>query len=493
MASQLTRRVLRVFLASPSDVGEERNVAERIAADVNKSVGRRLQWQIDLLKWEDKGPGVGRPQSIINPDVDQCDLFVGLLWEHWGHPTGAYSSGFEEEFERAKTRNQKTGEPQIWLVFKEPRADKLTDPGPQLSAVLAFKEKQIAANEVLFYPVKDTNDWQRFLSARLTEHLLDLWLEEQSAQQQRAVTSSPITQSLYSGEAEKPEDLLTGSKGQVLSQIAQGYQVLGKLIEKKQLEFAAGEEDLLKEFEAARLHLLSSTWISKRYTGETLGTHEINQLYRYRTELQTAPAETFLLLRTLVSDSDDVVPGWFWFRDLGIEKLSFLLFGFANDDTLAGVRMQAIRVLKSARIEPPDDRWDLLPLADKDVRVRWAAHDYLESLGNLTALPILEKCAVDDNAPGRPTAVLFNARVGLPFASPFSFRNVLTFNLSTFSSLLSRSKQTTYIYLDKLLLCSIMYVVCRARSSRCQALYVLAPSCPSQHLRLGFHPPSQFL
>jgi hypothetical protein len=293
MASQLTRRVLRVFLASPSDVGEERTVAERIASDVNKTVGRLLQWQIDLLKWEDKGPAVGRPQSIINPDVDQCDLFVGLLWEHWGHATGTHSSGFEEEFERAKARNQKTGEPQVWLVFKEPRAAKLTDLGPQLSAVLAFREKQIAANEVLFYRVKDTNEWERFLFARLTEHLLDLSLKEQSAQQQRAVTSSPITQSTNSVEVQEQENLLTGSKGQALNQIAQGYQILGRLIEKKHLEFAAGEEDVLKEFEAARLHLLSSTWMSKRYTGETLGTHEINQLYRYRSELQTASAETY--------------------------------------------------------------------------------------------------------------------------------------------------------------------------------------------------------
>jgi len=201
MASHLTRRVLRVFLDSPSDVGEERTITERITGEVNKIVGRRLQWQIDLLKWEDKGPGVGRPQSIINPDVDQCDLFIGLLWEHWGHPTGAYSSGFEEEFERAKARNQKTDGPEIWLVFKEPRADKLTDPGPQLSAVLAFKEKQIVANEVLFYRVKETNEWERFLFGRLTEYVLDVSQSQPSAQQQQAATSSPTAQSAESREA----------------------------------------------------------------------------------------------------------------------------------------------------------------------------------------------------------------------------------------------------------------------------------------------------
>src|ERR1700687_3293937 len=101
---QTTLRVLKVFLASPGDVKPERMAAEELVSDLNKHLGGILGWHIALYKWEDAIPGYGRPQEIINAAVDECSLFIGLLWESWGQPTGKYSSGFEEEYERALAR-----------------------------------------------------------------------------------------------------------------------------------------------------------------------------------------------------------------------------------------------------------------------------------------------------------------------------------------------------------------------------------------------------
>ena len=105
------RNVLRVFLASPSDVEDERKQARDVANAINRSIRDRLGWQIDLSIWEDLTPRYGRPQDAINADVDHCDVFVGLLWRRWGQPTGSYSSGFDEEFRRALTRRRKSGMP----------------------------------------------------------------------------------------------------------------------------------------------------------------------------------------------------------------------------------------------------------------------------------------------------------------------------------------------------------------------------------------------
>src|SRR5579863_6563744 len=112
------RRILNVFLSSPSDVADERGIAEEVVAGINKTIGRRLGWHVDLFKWEDTSPGFGRPQSKINNAVDNCHLFIGLLHERWGQPTGGFSSGFEEEYERARDRRKNQGEPEIWLFFK---------------------------------------------------------------------------------------------------------------------------------------------------------------------------------------------------------------------------------------------------------------------------------------------------------------------------------------------------------------------------------------
>jgi uncharacterized protein DUF4062 len=104
---QTTLRVLKVFLASPDDVKSERAAAEMLVNGINKHLSGTLGWHIHLYKWEDAVPAYGRAQELINEAVDDCTLFVGLLWERWGQPTGKYSSGFEEEYERALARRKK--------------------------------------------------------------------------------------------------------------------------------------------------------------------------------------------------------------------------------------------------------------------------------------------------------------------------------------------------------------------------------------------------
>jgi hypothetical protein len=80
MAISTTRSVLRIFIASPNDLTEERHALRRVVEELNQSVGHPLNWTIELLGWEDTLPGFTRPQEAINKDVDSCDLFVGMLW-----------------------------------------------------------------------------------------------------------------------------------------------------------------------------------------------------------------------------------------------------------------------------------------------------------------------------------------------------------------------------------------------------------------------------
>src|SRR6185437_3642492 len=104
-------------------------IAEDVAAFVNKSVANRSGWQIELHRWEDTPPSFGRPQDSINSLVDECDLFIGLLWKWWGLATGDHSSGFEEEVERAKARRKTSGVPEICLIFKDVEQGGIEDPG----------------------------------------------------------------------------------------------------------------------------------------------------------------------------------------------------------------------------------------------------------------------------------------------------------------------------------------------------------------------------
>jgi uncharacterized protein DUF4062 len=174
-------RVLRVFLASPGDLGEERKRARVAIEAINRSVARSLRWHVELLDWEDTLPGVSRPQALINDAVDACDLFIGLLWERWGSPTGAYSSGFEEEFERARRRRAVSGAPEIWLLLKEITPRLLADPGEQLRKVLVFRDQQRKKRELLFREFAGPEDLYEKLWEYLSQYLLTLAVAEQSS------------------------------------------------------------------------------------------------------------------------------------------------------------------------------------------------------------------------------------------------------------------------------------------------------------------------
>lgn len=73
------RRVLNVFLASPGDLVDERRAAKEVIDEL-AITARELGVSLELLGWEDTLPGAQRPQEAINKDLDEAELFVGLLW-----------------------------------------------------------------------------------------------------------------------------------------------------------------------------------------------------------------------------------------------------------------------------------------------------------------------------------------------------------------------------------------------------------------------------
>ncbi len=388
-----TVRVLNVFLASPSDVTPEREAAEEVVNQLNKSLAQRSNWHIRLHRWEDVSPGAGRPQELINPAVDGCNLFIGLLWEHWGLPTGSYSSGFEEEYERALARRKQTHEPQLWLVFKKADAAKLKDPGPQLAKVLEFRKNQIALREVLFKDVSDFEDWKSKLTFWLFEHVLFLVASETKNDQ-----SPPVS-------APEPESLETSSNQQVNSaaedqetsvQLLEITNSLMRVIKSGRLEFSRQDAKHLQEFDIARLFLFSATLMSWRSTGETLRTHEMNLLYKYRQRLELTAPEYRELYRTVVIGTSESIPGWYWFRGWTPDTVRDNFLFLTAHDSSARVRGRALDFLIEARIKVPEDLWPVLPFADSDESLQTKAYTYLGLLGDESSLPFLEEPLSDE-------------------------------------------------------------------------------------------------
>ena len=137
-------RVIRVFLASPGDLAVERRAFKSQIDLLNGGFGDGAGVKFSPLGWEDTLATTGRrPQSVINGEIDECDVFVLALSRRWGQPApdSSYSSYTEEEFHRALNRWKETRRPEVFVFFKHVDAESLADPGPQLAKVLDFRKE----------------------------------------------------------------------------------------------------------------------------------------------------------------------------------------------------------------------------------------------------------------------------------------------------------------------------------------------------------------
>lgn len=388
---QSSLRVLSAFLASPSDLDAERQAAKDVVDGVNRAL-RSSGWRIELLGWEDTLPGLARPQELINQDVDGCDLFLGALNRRWGQATGDYSSGFEEEYERARSRSADTGSPEIWLFFRQIPQDFLADPGEQLQKVLAFQQSIRANGELLYKEFADEDAWKAMLWEYLTAHLIRLSAPrfEIESKPQDGETPDSSAKALTPSE---DQETSFPSISQALETLAAASRTLAA----SDLYMPTGSSGLERPT-VARLYLLAASWLSELETSESLTPHAIQLIYRHRKTIAPTGAEQNLLLRTLVGPRVSNVAGWFWFRQRTENWLASLLVTLAMTDSEPEVRVGALERLTSAEILPSaslggeaditTDDFLRDVLTDPDPTVQAAALRYVEVLAPEEAIDI---------------------------------------------------------------------------------------------------------
>ena len=138
---------LRIVIASPSDVVDEREYADQIIREVNETVGqqsgltlRPFRWEIDALpKFHAQGP-----QGTIDllADITNCDFLVVILWSRLGTPGPDGRTGTEHEFHVAYESWKTKGRPQIILYFNTaPTRVTVEEQLKQVGALLQFKDK----------------------------------------------------------------------------------------------------------------------------------------------------------------------------------------------------------------------------------------------------------------------------------------------------------------------------------------------------------------
>jgi hypothetical protein len=131
--------VLKVMIASPSDVANERQAIRDLVSEWNYIHAEDRKLVLMPVGWETHStPTMGeRPQAIINKQVlANCDLLVAVFWTRLGSPTGQAASGTVEEIEE----HLDAGKPAMLYFSSVPlRPDSVSD--EQYKALTSFKEE----------------------------------------------------------------------------------------------------------------------------------------------------------------------------------------------------------------------------------------------------------------------------------------------------------------------------------------------------------------
>lgn len=189
-------RNLRVFAASPGDTKQERSVIAEVVAHINRLIGQRECFHLQHVLWEtDSYPAIGADaQDVINQQLNDYDLFLGLMSCRFGTPTKRAESGTEEEFDRAFQRYMENPNSIRILFYLRNTPINALDIDPyQLLQVHNFRQR-LQRLGVHYDVYQNVEEFRRKLEYGLTQNVRDfLANQDKTKQTKRVAKKSPNT------------------------------------------------------------------------------------------------------------------------------------------------------------------------------------------------------------------------------------------------------------------------------------------------------------
>lgn len=155
-------RVYKVFIASPSDVMNEREVVRSVIDRWNSINSESKRMILQPVGWDTHGApesGITAQEYINESILNKCDILIGVFWTKIGSPTKNYPSGTVEEIDRH------VNERKLAMLYFSKKSIPYDTDISQLDMVKRLKEKY--GKESLYGEFADEKD----LEYKLYNHL----------------------------------------------------------------------------------------------------------------------------------------------------------------------------------------------------------------------------------------------------------------------------------------------------------------------------------
>src|SRR5207302_360314 len=151
------------------DLAAERSKFMRLLETVNNLRAHSLGFHLQAVGWERVIPSHGRPQSLINEELQTANLVIVMFWNRIGSPASTTSkeTGTMEEYNRARASFERHGTPLVWVYFKTPSAEL----DGQLQSVLDFRRMLESGRDIFFREFSTTAEWEEMFREHLVAYL----------------------------------------------------------------------------------------------------------------------------------------------------------------------------------------------------------------------------------------------------------------------------------------------------------------------------------
>lgn len=155
---------LRIFLASPGDLQDERNAVHATVDEHNRRSEGTGGVTYEVVGWDRVRGTVRRPQAAINELINECHFMVVLFKASWGSEPGSpwgYTSGTEEELFTGLMELARAEQPMrdVWVAFLD-----TSSPDQRIGQL---KDQIIDQHSLMFETIRTARDLKNTLAERL--------------------------------------------------------------------------------------------------------------------------------------------------------------------------------------------------------------------------------------------------------------------------------------------------------------------------------------
>lgn len=155
---------LRIFLATPGDLGDERKLVLAAVEEHNNRGAGASNVAFEVVGWEQIRGTARRPQEAINELISESHFMIVMFKEKWGSEPGSpwgYTSGTEEELFTGLLELGQSEQPMrdVWVAF-------MAHATPE-ERVTRLKEQMVREHSMLFEATPDLRELKTKLADRL--------------------------------------------------------------------------------------------------------------------------------------------------------------------------------------------------------------------------------------------------------------------------------------------------------------------------------------